>query len=112
MTTMTPKRPSDGKNLCSVDAHCGPGGKCGPYCPIIEGLGRGFITQTLVRVDFYVSAEPRRFESMLKEFGVRTKIFATALQDRMECHAKTISHFAMKIFVSMVVNATILIFYK
>ena len=112
MTTMTPKRPSDGKNLCSVDAHCGPGGKCGPYCPIIEGLGTGSITQILVRVDFYVSAEPCRVESMLKVCGVHTKTFAIALQDHMECHAKTISHFAMKIFASMVVNVTILIFYK
>ena len=59
MTTMTPKRPSDGKNLCTVDAHCGPGGKCGPYCPIIEGLGTGFEGQksslTIVfKLEFHV----------------------------------------------------------
>lgn len=41
MTTMTPKKPSDGKNLCTVDAHCQNGGKCGKYCPLIEGLGIG-----------------------------------------------------------------------
>ena len=42
MTTMTPKIPDDGVNLCSVDAHCQNGGKCGKYCPLIEGLGIGF----------------------------------------------------------------------
>jgi len=41
MTTMTPTRPSDGVNLCTVDAHCHNGGKCGNYCPLIEGLGNG-----------------------------------------------------------------------
>ena len=49
ITTMTPTRPSDGVNLCTVDAHCHNGGKCGDYCPYIEGLGNCFKLYSLVR---------------------------------------------------------------
>ena len=38
----TPSRPNDGVNMCTVDAHCHNGGKCGDYCPYIEGLGTAF----------------------------------------------------------------------
>ena len=38
----TPPRPNDDVNMCTVDAHCHNGGKCGDYCPYIEGLGTGF----------------------------------------------------------------------